>query len=219
MADLYLGFDPGGDRRFGVALLDHEHLSTSTVSTVADAISWAIGTCGSRRPIAAGIDTLLHWTTTKSGMRPGDLWLRGMYPADAKSVMAPNSLFGAMAIGGMALAIKLRQVWPEIELNETHPKMLVRALRNERYRPETIDSAIRWFVNCAHCPAWTPQGEDELDAALSAWATREGLADGWIDIVGQGGELIFPAGPVRYLWPRAISGIGGTKSAFSKDHQ
>jgi hypothetical protein len=40
------------------------------------------------------------------------------------SIMSPNSLYGAMAIGGMALAFRLRQKWPELELNETHPKVL-----------------------------------------------------------------------------------------------
>jgi hypothetical protein len=110
---IYLGFDPGGDRRFGVALLDGECLKSSTVSSVDDAMNWAREECGSRQPVAAGIDTLLHWATSKSGMRPCDLKLRGMYPCIGNSIMAPNSLVGAMAIGGMALALRLREVWPE----------------------------------------------------------------------------------------------------------
>ena len=60
--------------------------------------------------------------------------------------MAPNSLYGAMAIGGMALAFRLREKWPELELNETHPKVLLHALGGPRYeqkRQETVDAAIQ----------------------------------------------------------------------------
>src|ERR1700736_4986925 len=53
-------------------------------------------------------------------------------------------------------------------------------------------------VNVAHAGPMLPR-----DAALSAWAAREGLADSWIDIIGADADLLFPAGPVRYLWPKA----------------
>jgi Protein of unknown function (DUF429) len=171
---------------------------------VADAVDWAVNLCESRQPIAAGIDTLLHWATTKSGMRPCDKQLRALYPRMGNSIMAPNSLFGAMAIGGMALALRLRQVWPGIVLNETHPKVLLHALGAERYHPKTVDVAVQWFVGRARCVEVAVQGEHELDAALSAWATREGLAGGWTDIIGASDDLLFPAGPVRYLWPNQL---------------
>ena len=106
-----------------------------------------------------------------------------------------------MAIGGMALALKLRQVWPDIVLNETHPKVLLHALGGERYRSDTVDAAIRWCVTRMACDEWTIEGEHALDAALSAWATREGLVNDWTDIIGASSALLFPAGPVRYLWP------------------
>jgi hypothetical protein len=124
---IYLGFDPGGDRKFGVALLDGGCGKTSTVSTVDEAMKWAIDVRGARKPKAAGIDTLLHWATSKSGTRPCDERLGARYPKARKSIMSPNSLFGAMAIGGMALALRLRQKWPETLLNETHPKVFLRA--------------------------------------------------------------------------------------------
>ena len=201
MTEIYLGFDPGGDGRFGVALLGGDCIRTETVSTVDDAIDWSVGECGLRQPVAAGIDTLLHWSTAKSGMRPCDLRLRTKYPAAKNSVMAPNSLYGAMAIGGMALAMRLRQLWPEIVLNETHPKVLLHALGAERYNTETVDAAVLWFVGRAQCSEWTIRGEHALDAAVSAWATRKGLEDCWPDIVGTDADLLFPAGSVRYLWP------------------
>jgi len=69
-SSLYLGFDPGGDRRFGVAVLDADRITASTVSSVNDAVKWVTEACGLRKPIAAGIDTLLHWATTRTGLRP-----------------------------------------------------------------------------------------------------------------------------------------------------
>jgi predicted nuclease with RNAse H fold len=204
MTDIYLGFDPGGAKSFGVALFDGDRLATSTVSTVDDAINWAIRKCGSRQPVAAGIDTLLHWATTRSGMRPCDLKLRASYPAVKNSVMTPNSLYGAMAIGGMALAMRLRNVWPKIVLNETHPKLILHTLRNERYNHKTVGAAIEWFVSQSSCSEEIIHGEHELDAAVSAWVTRDGLADGWPNIIGPEANLLFPAGPAKYLWRDAV---------------
>jgi hypothetical protein len=201
---IYLGFDPGGDRKFGVALLDGNRVTACTVNNVDDAMKWAARVCGSRRPVAAGIDTLLHWATARSGLRPCDLQLRARYRPVQNSIMAPNSLYGAMVIGGIALAIRLRQKWPELELNETHPKLFLYALGAERYNPRTVDVAIQWFVDRAQCVDWKVEGEHQLDAALSAWATQRGIAERWIDIIGPSSDLLFPAGPARYLWPEAI---------------
>ena len=182
-------------------------MSTSTISSVNDAVKWADSVCGSRPPIAAGIDTLLHWATSKSGMRPCDSQLRTKYPAMNNSIVAPNSLRGAMAIGGMALAFRLRQKWPALVLNEAHPKVLLYALCGKRYDPDdetTIQAAIQWFADQGHYTEPKIEGEHELDAALSAWTTREGLAKDWLDIIGEGGNLVSPLEEVRYLCPKAL---------------
>ncbi len=206
---IYLGFDPGGDHKFGVALLDGDCLRTSTVSTVDEAVGWAGDACGSRRPIAAGIDTLLHWAASKSGTRPCDFQLRNKYPLMKNSIVSPNSLYGAMTIGGMALAFRLRQKWAELVLNETHPKVFFYARWDQRYDSKdkkTVEAAIQWFVRQGHYTEAKMEGEHGLDAALSASATREGLAEGWENIIGDREALIFPAGQeVRYLWFEALS--------------
>lgn len=85
-----------------------------------------------------------------------------------------------MAIGGMALAIKLRHEWPELVLNETHPKVLLQARWGQRYDPKgqkAVEAAIQWFVNQGHHTEAKIEAEHELDAALSASATRDGLMD------------------------------------------
>ena len=103
-ADIHLGFDPGGERSFGVASLRGSIVKSATVSSVADAIGWALNECGSSEPVAAGIDTMLHWCDAAGGWRPADKSLRATYPRAGSSILSPNGLYGSMGIGGMALA-------------------------------------------------------------------------------------------------------------------
>ncbi|MGH9721657.1 MAG: hypothetical protein ACRD8O_15725, partial [Bryobacteraceae bacterium] len=98
------------------------NLCVGCLDNVDDAICWFKKQLDGRLPIAAGIDTLLCWQTDRT-FRSCDSYLRDVYPAVKLSVIAPNSLAGSMVVQGMALAIRLRQEWPKIQLNETHPKV------------------------------------------------------------------------------------------------
>jgi hypothetical protein len=112
-----------------------------------------------------------------------------------------------MAIGGMALALRLRALWPEIVLNETHPKVMLLALWGQGYAPKdlaTVSAAAKRFISEGRYTESSITGEHELDAALSAWATYEGITMRWTDIIGAKAELLFPAGDVRYLWPEPL---------------
>jgi len=213
---VFLGFDPGGKNGFGVAMLVGQEVTTNTVSTVADAVSWAVGQCGARVPVAAGVDTLLHWCDGPSGWRPADRWLRTTYPKSAVSVASANSLYGAMAVGGMALALRLRERWPPILLNETHPKVLIPALGAERYADAALEAPLAWFADHAGLDVSGVLGGDQLDALLSAWATREGLAAGWPDLVGDDPAVVFPAGRVSYLWPKVAAQEHGVQEQNRK---
>ena len=109
-----------------------------------------------------------------------------------------------MAVGGMAVALRLRKKWPKLILNETHPKVLLNVW-GQRYDPRDpakIDAAIQWLVGEAKYIEPNVKGEHELDAALSAWGTQKGLTEGWTNIIGVEDDLLFPAGEVRYLWPK-----------------
>jgi hypothetical protein len=198
---IFLGFDPGGKNGFGAAILAGQEVATTIVSTVAGAMAWAVERCWSSVPVAAGVDTLLHWSDGASGWRPADRWLRTTYPKTALSVASANSLYGAMAVGGMALALRLRARWPSILLNETHPKVLIPALGGERYADSSPEAAMAWFAKLAGLDVSGVRSGHELDALLSAWATRQGLIDGWADLVGDDPALLFPAGKVTYTWP------------------
>ncbi len=109
--DITLGFDPGGGNRFGCCILRPDRVQTKTVCSIGEAIGWTTAECSGDTPISAGIDTLLHWSDGSAGWRRADLLLKRTYPEAAKSVVAPNSLYGAMVVGGVGLAIRLRDRW------------------------------------------------------------------------------------------------------------
>lgn len=204
---IFLGFDPGGAKGFGCCALGSSSIIVTTKSSVAEALQWAITQCGDEPPFAAGIDTLLHWSDGPSGWRHADNFLKIAYPDAISSVMSPNSLFGAMAVGGVGLAIRLRQRWPGILLTETHPKVLFHALRGSRYTKADVPLAFEWFMMRAELSAAEVRNEHELDALISAWAAREGLLNKWRDLCEPSSpDMIFPAGPVSYFWPLAESG-------------
>jgi len=201
-ADIFLGFDPGGARKFGAALVQGNKARLATLSGIGEALRWARAKCDAAIPAAAGIDTLLHWSTGPTSWRRADNWLRMKYPDARSSVISANALYGAMAIGGVGLALELRQTWSTIRLNETHPKVLYRELRGTRYTPMDWRAAADWFVQYSKLDLVDAIDDDhQLDALLSAWATREGYARGWQDLAGPEADHIYPAGAVSYLWP------------------
>ncbi|MCZ8547309.1 DUF429 domain-containing protein [Mesorhizobium qingshengii] len=199
-----LGFDPGGAKGFGCCLLAEGSFTTATVGTIAEAMRWAVIACAGEAPSLAGIDTLLHWSDGPSGWRRADLCLKGKYPGASASVMSPNSLFGAMAVGGVGLAIRLKEQWPMMAITETHPKVLFHALHGANYAKSEIAAAFDWFVDRAALSPGSVRNEHELDALISAWAAKQGTLQQWSDLCEpRTQDMIFPAGPVSYLWPPA----------------
>ncbi len=201
---LFLGFDPGGKKRFGVASIIGSKISFETVSNIKQAIDWSIAASNRTTPHAIGVDTILHWATGQSGFRSADNWLRKKYPTVSRSVMPPNGLYGAMTIGGVGLAIGLKKIWPNLLLNETHPKVLYHALTEQTYPRENLSAAIEWLVTRAKLdPISSTPSDDEFDAILSAWATREALNNRWIDLAVVDDEHIYPINNVHYFWPES----------------
>jgi hypothetical protein len=201
-SDLFLGFDPGGEKRFGVATILGSKVSFGTVSNIREAVDWTVTACNGSLPSAAGIDTILHWGKGRSGFRNADRLLREKYPATSGSVMAPNSLYGAMTIGGVGIALELNRIWPDLLLNETHPKVLYYAITKQLYPRKNLLQAFDWFTQLTQIDlSQTIPSEDEFDAILSAWATREALVHEWNDLAHHDDHHIFPINGARYLWP------------------
>jgi hypothetical protein len=156
---------------------------------------------------------MLFWCDGPGGWRPADRSLRDAYPAARSGVISPNGLYGSMGIGGMALAMRLRQRWPSVILNETHPKVLAYSLRRELHGDADPAAGIAWFAQHSGLDMTLIDGGHEFDAAISAWATREGLSRGWVDLVTEDPALLFPVGIVRYLCPeRLVRGTAIPKS-------
>ncbi len=208
---LIMGYDPGGERKNGVALLHVNEKGDSeawlyTCDSVDQALEWLQNQINDYRlgsVDAAGIDTYLSWSTGVSGWRPADLFLRDEYPRVRNSIFASNSAYGSMAVQGMAMALRLRHKWENIRLNETHPKVLYYALSRQIYsfgKPMT-----EWLLNLfGSYMKVTISDEHQWDALLSAWATWMELNGRWNnDLMANenNGPLLFPAGVVTYYWP------------------
>ena len=205
---IIIGYDPGGNRSHGVAALTVEdgvpvELTVCTVANAEAAINWF--TTGGH-PFAAGIDTLTALSTGPSGWRPADRWLREQYPQVVNSVISPNSLYGAMALNGMAAMVALRSEGRDVAISETHPKVLYYALTGIPYdfsgnSANMIASLSQWLgipVNVSN--------EHEWDAALSCHAVLEGVRGNWIcDLhalpTAPNKRLLAPAGESQYYWP------------------
>lgn len=205
-----IGYDPGGNDAHGVARATirdgrvHE-LATETHSVVEDVIALVLDE-GDAPLLGLGVDTLTCWATGQSGRRPADRWLQRRYPTVQHSIVAPNSLYGSMAVSGMALLIAVRRTLPNLFVTETHPKVLYYALQRERHDYDRCKKVMneclsRWFrVDVA------TDSEHEWDAAISALAVFRSLDRSWSedlhDLPTTACErLVRPCGKTAYVWP------------------
>ncbi|MDO8717239.1 MAG: DUF429 domain-containing protein, partial [Dehalococcoidales bacterium] len=202
-----IGYDPGGNNKHGLAKLIVKNgkarsISTHTLKTAENIIAFA-----KQIPdvIGLGVDTLTCWGTGKSGWRPADRWLQEQYAPVQKSVINPNYLSGAMTLNGMAFLISLRTVTPETFVTETHPKVLFWRLVGKKYnyalQKVLMNSKLTELLGITVAAT----NEHEWDAALSAFATLEGLTKRWgrdLHLLPLKDEhLISPSGITHFCWP------------------
>ena len=204
-----VGYDPGGNGDHG--------LSQATVRD-GSVVSVCTDTLGTLEAVVAsvlkietllglGIDTLTCWGTGSAGWRPADRWLRRQYPDVRNSIVAPNSLFGAMSVSGMALLIAVRRAFPDVYITEAHPKVLWYALRKQPYA--YIDAHASLMNECLS--SWlavdvTPRNEHEWDSAISILAVVRGLHGRWQHDLHAlptryDERLVQPCGRTAYVWP------------------
>ncbi len=181
------------------------------MQTAEHAIAWFRERCRDREPSTFGVDTLTQWSTGPAGWRPADRALRAAYPAVATSVTAPNSLYGAMPINGVAVALALRNAIKSLRVTETHPKVLYFALTKSVYeyaeRPvQMVQDLVRWIA-LGPCSVGS---EHAWDALVSAFAARQWDTGIWPNDLHQlppdGGETLIPAhgSEAHYAWPEAL---------------
>lgn len=209
MTDTVVGYDPGGNGRHGLAQAtlrggDIVSVTTKTVTNVEDVVASLLKI---EEPLGLGIDTLTCWSTGDSGWRPADCWLRGRYREVRPAIVAPNALFGAMSVNGMALLVAVREAFPHIFVTETHPKVLYYALFNQRYDyndPNT--SVMNTRLSRLLAADVAPRNEHEWDAAISILPVVRGLQRRWRrDLhalpTTSGERLVQPCGRTAYMWP------------------
>ena len=211
MTGTVVGYDPGGNCKHGLARAtvrdgDIVSVTTETLPTVEDVVASILDI---ETPLGLGIDTLTCWSTGCSGWRPADRWLRQRcYPADVKnSVLAPNSLRGAMSVNGMAVLVAVRQAFPGIFVTETHPKVLYYALFKKCYDykgPNT--SVMNKCLSRLLDVDVAPQNAHEWDAAISILPVVRRLHGSWeCDLhalpTDSHEQLVHPCGRTAYVWP------------------
>jgi hypothetical protein len=220
-AEYVIGYDPGGNGKHGVAALRVEQrdgswipldLTVATARYINDVVGWVVGTTSNGRIVAAGVDTLTEWNSGHSGFRPADRWLTLAYPAMARSVVAPASLYGSMVIGGAGSVLLLRERFQGdgTMLTEAHPKVCYYALTGEKPKwREDREKMTGWLLR-----EFTVGSRDDIcvaddhrfDAATAALAALRGLNGDWtLDLhalpdTDQAARIQF-YGNTHYWWP------------------
>ena len=197
---VWIGADPGGRNKFGVAALScNGDVESTRLSCAREAVVWAAKLNADL--LGVGVDAPLWWSSGASGARHADLWLRGRYPEARNSVMLINSIFGGVLIQGFLFAAELRQRFPNVPVTEAHPKLVLHA-REWLFADLAsefglrVDSEILDEVN-----------DDRRDAVVAALAAREGFSGNWThdlaDLRPLCGEQAAPEralSPVNYWW-------------------
>ena len=209
MTGTVFGYDPGGNGKHGLARATVRdgsilNVTTETLHHVEDVVTSILNI---ETPLGLGIDTLTCWSTGPSGWRPADHWLRRHYRDVQNSVVAPNSLYGAMSLSGMASLVAVRQAFPDIFVTETHPKVLYYQLFKEPYDyngPKI--SVMNKRLSRLLAVDVAPQNEHEWDSAISILAVVRGLHRSWRrDLhalpTKPGERLVQPCGTTAYVWP------------------
>ena len=194
MSGLWIGADPGGKGSFGLTFLDASGgLHCSTTSSVEEAVERIVGM---GKPLGLGIDAPMWWSASASSWRKADRRLRDRYPAASGSVLSVNSLRGAALAGGMMLASRVRELFPDVMITESHPTALLSAL-------ELDEAGFARLFRIS--PAWGNQ--HERDAAIAAVCAREGFEGRWTTDLAlqrcsaEQDPQAYWLAPMHYFWP------------------
>lgn len=221
---LVLGYDPGGNGRHGLAVLQVQQqqglwvasriVALKALPDVQAVVACAEAYIGSGVLVATGIDTLTAWSGGPSGWRLADLWLRQRYPTVNNSVASPNSLFGSMSIGGSLLLHWLSQRQDHGGMvTEAHPKVCYHAMRQELHpwakhaKPGQRTEGWRWLLQelglGLHDEALAEDADHGFDALMGCLAALRGLNGQWtLDLHEAGRPMeVHPFGRTHYWWP------------------
>ena len=214
---LFLGYDPGGGDKHGVAAVEirpdgaFNEPNTNCLGNVEKVLEW-LAERHTEAPAAIGIDTLLTWSTVG---RPGnsgrvcDRALRARYPESANKVVAQNSLFSSMTINGIIVA--KRAVALGLPVIESHPTLTMATVAREPHSTYSAEQLWCWFDK------QSPPGRKKrnrktdhmADAVVAAWCASRHHYGHWItnlhDLDAPGdvhNPITSSTARVRYPWPQ-----------------
>lgn len=175
----FLGYDPGGRGKHGVAVIQVSPSGEITDCPVCDVLEDAVAAWAwlqqqrkSREACALGIDTLLAWSPY--GRRKCDDALRKKYKEHEKTVIFQNSLYSAMTLNGAMVAKWAAQ--SKLRLFESHPKLLMHVMPRDKPGWRSIASAYNSIIkeNGAVSKKDEEQADHKADAVVAAWCAAQG---------------------------------------------
>lgn len=195
----WIGADPGGKGNFGMAILEADGTSrTYIVDCTEDAIQ-IVKDEVKTRPAGVGVDAPLWWSSGRSSDRHADQWLRQTYGLSGGQVQAANSLRGAVLVQGLLFVQRIRELFSDVGITETHPKALIKALNMAGWD----DFAATYSVTTA----LQDGNEHKRDAIISAVAAREGFEGRWLNDLSttrnatEQDPATYWLAPIHYFWP------------------
>lgn len=196
-SELWVGADPGGENGFGLAFLDASgKLRCHTVSSVDEAAGCILR---EGKPQGMGIDAPMWWSSGRGGGRKADGRIRCRYRIASGTVQSVNSLRGAATVGGVMLALRIREAFPLAGITESHPKALLSALDLDGPRfADRFGIAVNW------------SNDHERDAAIAAVCAREGLSGHWTTDLAldrhdsEQDPASYWLRPMHYYWPESL---------------
>ncbi|MCY4101512.1 MAG: hypothetical protein OXF46_11445 [Rhodobacteraceae bacterium] len=166
--------------------------------------------------LGMGIDAPMWWSSKLGGGRKSDILIRKNV-IEKSTVLSGNSLSGAALIGGMLLALRIREKYPQVKITESHPKALLQTLIKKETGEITkkdlkneMPKMRQKFPEMYQISNGWPSNEDEQDAAVASVCAREGITGRWkTDLakdkyryceLEQNPEEYFLK-PMHYFWP------------------
>ena len=200
--EIYIGFDPGGDGRFGWAVCSPKGhilhvLATGQAAHAKEATTQALLAVSNKGMIVgAGIDAPLFWT--EGGGRDVDNLVRRAIkqlgaPWPGGTVQHINSLRGACLVQGVLTANLLHKQFPAIAITESHPKALLYLLGIANGQRDAALVSLVDLSSYVVCDA-NYVGQHERDAVLGAFTAfaQKERRQGWINLFEQEGKPVIP---------------------------
>ncbi len=182
--DLYIGFDPGGEGKFGWAVCKYSDGKLELVQSgnalhavhAVEKVSKYV--TDTTHILGIGIDAPLYWVP--NGNRQADTLVRNAIkrlgaPQPGGTVQAVNSLRGACVAQGAMVAELSHNAYPAAEVNEAHPKALLFMLGlagSERKTTQITTDDLNQFVRSSESSVTSEHERDAILACISCVLPR-----------------------------------------------